>query len=78
VSSCIPWVPRMRDTAVTSRGWETDSQSSRFSCFDSVAVGRGFRNANRDVHVLGPSISLARNWPRRSQRSETAIRGTTT
>jgi len=41
-------------------------------------VGRSFRNANRDVHVLGPSISLARNWPRRSQRSETAIRGTTT
>src|SRR5712691_6234706 len=41
VSSCIPWVPRMRDTAVTSRGSETDSQSSRLPSFDSVAAGRG-------------------------------------
>ncbi len=48
VSSCIPWVPRMRDTAVTSRGSETDSQSSGLPSFDSVAVDLSYRNANHE------------------------------
>ncbi len=41
VSSCIPWVPRVRDTAATSRGSETDSRSSVVPSFDSNAEGRG-------------------------------------
>ena len=67
VSSCIPWVPRMRDTAVTSRGSETDSQSSRLPSFASVAEGRSFRNANQLVITGSPNHPSLRRLPSASQ-----------
>src|SRR5579859_4322571 len=55
----------MRDTAVTSRGSETDSRSSVVPSFDSYAEGRSFRNANRVVTLSGPRVSLG-NTKRRA------------
>src|SRR5713226_468173 len=53
----------MRDTAVTSRGSETYSQSSRLPSFDSVAEGRG---------RLEPPTSVLSRRERRSVEYATA------
>ena len=58
VSSCIRWVPQMRDTAVTSTGRRLSLIPRNNPAFGAVGEGRGFRNANQ-VTIAGRPISLS-------------------